>query len=198
VTFTRGSWCWLSVEPCWIEHPFTAGVTLGECHSFATKEVAVKVRVPLLLMLTASQGAAQVSAQQPRASHDQAIYLKFPDITWGKIVPELGDRSPEIAILHVDPSTQATKLMIRVPKDFHVPKHWHTANETHTIVSGAFIMQHDGGQREELGPGSFNYVPSKAVHQAWTKPEDGTMLFITVDGTWDVNWVDGPPQAQAK
>jgi len=158
----------------------------------------VKVLVPLLLMLTASQVAAQVSTQQPSASHDQAIYLKFPDITWDKIVPELGDRSPEIAILHVDPSTQATKLMIRVPKDFHLPKHWHTANETHTIVSGTFIMQHEGGQREELGPGSFNYVPSKAVHQAWTKPEQRTLLFITVDGAWDVNWADGPPQAQAK
>ena len=79
----------------------------------------MKVLVPLLLMLTASQVAAQVSTQQPSASHDQAIYLKFPDITCDKIVPELGDRSPEIAILHVDPSTQATKLMIRVPKDFH-------------------------------------------------------------------------------
>ena len=88
--------------------------------------------------------------------------------------------------------------MIRVPEDFHVPKHWHTANETHTIVSGTFIMQHEGGQREELGPGSFNYVPSKAVHQAWTKPDEGTLLFITVDGAWDVNWVEGPPQAQAK
>ena len=98
----------------------------------------------------------------------------------------------------VDPNTQATKLMIRVPEDFHVPKHWHTANETHTIVSGTFIMQHEGGQREELGPGSFNYVPSKAVHQAWTKPGEGTLLFITVDGAWDVNWVEGPPQPQAK
>src|SRR4051794_30560210 len=109
-------------------------------------------------MLTASQGAAQVSAQQPRASHDQAIYLKFPDITWDKIVPELGDRSPEIAILHVDPSTQATKLMIRVPKDFHVPKHWHTANETHTIVSGTFIMQ----QRRTAGGVGAGFVQRRA------------------------------------
>ena len=158
----------------------------------------MKVLVPVLLMLAASQAAAQVSNQPPRASHDHAIYLKFQDIKWDKIAPELGDRSPEIAILHVDANTQATKLMIRVPEGFHVPKHWHTANETHTIVSGTFIMQHEGGQREELGPGSFNYVPSKAVHQAWTKPEQGTLLFITVDGARDVNWVDGPPQAQAK
>ena len=73
-----------------------------------------------------------------------------------------GDRSPEIAILHVDPTTRATKLMIRVPKDFHVPKHWHTANETHTVVSGTFIMEHEGGERHELTAGAFNYVPVQA------------------------------------
>ncbi len=67
-----------------------------------------------------------------------------------------------------------------------------------SIRGMSVIMQHEGGQWEELGPGSFNYVPSKAVHQAWTKPDEGTLLFITVDGPWDVNWVDGPPQAQAK
>jgi hypothetical protein len=46
------------------------------------------------------------------------------------------------------------------------------------------------GQRAELGPGSFNYMPSKMVHQAWTKADEGTLLFITVDGAWDVNFVD--------
>jgi quercetin dioxygenase-like cupin family protein len=170
----------------------------GERYWSVTVEVAVRVLIPLLIILAASHAAAQATEHQPRAAHDHAIYLKFQDIKWDKIAPELGDRSPEIAILHVDPTTQATKLMIRVPKDFHVPKHWHTANETHTVVSGTFIMEHQEGQRHELGPGSFNYVPSKAVHQAWTKPDEGTLLFITVDGAWDVNWVEGPPQAQAK
>jgi mannose-6-phosphate isomerase-like protein (cupin superfamily) len=85
--------------------------------------------------------------------------------------------------------------MIRVPKNVHVPRHWHTANETHTIISGTFIIECEG-QRAELGPGSFNYVPSKMVHEAWTKPEEGTLLFITVDREWDINWVDGPPKPE--
>ena len=148
------------------------------------------------LVATVVPAVAQTSAHPPGHSPDQAIYLKFQDIEWERIVPELGEGSPEIAILHIDPSTKATKLMIKVPKNFHVPKHWHTANETHTIVSGTFIMQHEGGQRHELGPGSFNYVPSKAIHEAWTKPDEGALLFITVDSPWDVNWVDGPPKAQ--
>jgi quercetin dioxygenase-like cupin family protein len=82
-----------------------------------------------------------------------------------------------------------------VPRDFHVSKHWHTANETHTIVSGTFVMD-SAGKRIELGPGSFNFMPAKMVHEAWTKPNEGTVLFITVDGAWDVNFVEGPPTGE--
>lgn len=125
------------------------------------------------------------------------MFVKFKDVKWEKAIPELGNNSPEIAILRVDPKTQATQLMIRVPKNFHVPRHWHTANETHTIINGTFIMECEG-KRAELGPGSFNYIPSKMVHQAWTKPNEGTLLFITTDGAWDINWVEGPPKAPKK
>jgi quercetin dioxygenase-like cupin family protein len=84
--------------------------------------------------------------------------------------------------------------MIRVPKNFHVPQHWHTANETHTIIKGTFIIESEG-KRETLGPGSFNFVPSRMVHEAWTTSKEGALLFITVDGGWDINWVNGPPTA---
>ena len=109
--------------------------------------------------------------------------------------PELGDRSPEIAILHVDPKTQATQLLIRVPKNSHVRKHWPSANETHTVVSGTFVIECEG-QRAELSQGSFNYIPRKMSHEAWTKPNEGALLFITADGAWDVNWVNGPPKRE--
>jgi quercetin dioxygenase-like cupin family protein len=137
-----------------------------------------------LLVLIATPAFAQTHGG------DHHINLKFEDIKWQKIMPDLGGGSPEIAILHIDPQTQATKLMIRVPKNFHVPPHWHSANETHTILSGTFILQHGDGPREELGPGSFNYIPRRMVHQGWTKADEGVLLFITVDGAWDVNFVD--------
>jgi mannose-6-phosphate isomerase-like protein (cupin superfamily) len=117
------------------------------------------------------------SPNPPAAGH--ALNVKFNDLKWERIVPELGDRSSEIAILRVDPTTQATQLMIRVPRNTHVPKHWHTANETHTVVSGTFVVECEG-QRVELGAGSFNYVPSKMAHEAWTRVDEGTLLFITV------------------
>ena len=135
------------------------------------------------------------SPQESADLSTHAMFVKAQDMEWKKIMPELGDNSPEMVILRVDPKTQATQLMIRVPKNFHVPKHWHKKqNETHMILSGTFIMESEG-KRAELGPNSYNYIPSKMIHEAWTNPDEGTLLFITVDGAWDINWVDGPPQA---
>jgi mannose-6-phosphate isomerase-like protein (cupin superfamily) len=138
-------------------------------------------------------GPHQTSAD----SENHAMFVKPKDLKWKKIMPEMGNNSPDMVILHVDPKTQATQLMIRVPKNFHVPKHWHTANETHTILWGTFTMEAEG-KRAVLGKDSFNYMPSKMIHEAWTKSDEGALLFITVDEAWDINWVDGPPQARGK
>ncbi len=135
-------------------------------------------------------------AQTPNVNDStQALNIRYEDLKWQKMVPELGDRSPEMTILRINPETKATDLMIRVPNNFHVPKHWHTGNETHTVISGVFIVDCNG-QREELGPGSFNYTPHGMAHEAWTTANEGALLFITVDTAFDINWVNGPPRLE--
>jgi len=121
---------------------------------------------------------------------EQPLFQDLSQDQWKKMLPDLGDASPEIAILHVDPKTEATQLLIRTPKALHVRQHWHSANETHTMISGKATFACEGN-RVELGPGGFNYMPARMVHEAWTTP--GSVVFITVDGPWDVNRVEGPP-----
>ena len=95
----------------------------------------------------------------------------------------------EISILYTNPTTKATYLIIRADKNAHVPRHWHTANETITILKGTFVVKHDDSDaRSELTPGSFAYMPAKMVHEAWAK-DDGATYFITTDGAFDINWV---------
>ena len=125
-------------------------------------------------------------------SAEEPVFLRSGDLKWKPIIPDLGSRSPEIAILHVDQATQATQLMIRTPAAIHVRKHWHTANETHTLVRGTAVLECDG-HRAELGPGSFNFMPAKMVHEAWLPAQ--SLTFITVDSAWDINWVEGAPTA---
>jgi hypothetical protein len=60
------------------------------------------------------------------------------------------------------------------------------------VIKGSFLMA-NGDKIEELGPGGFNYMPSKMVHEAWSGPGEDTVLFITVDGPWDIHWTQGAP-----
>jgi len=45
----------------------------------------------------------------------------------------------------------------------------------------------------DLGPGSFNFMSARMVHEAWLPA--GSITFITVDAAWDLNWVEGAPSA---
>jgi hypothetical protein len=39
-------------------------------------------------------------------------------------------------------------------------------------------------------------MPSGMVHEAWSPPDQGNVVFITVDGPWDLNYVEGPHAKQ--
>jgi len=154
-------------------------------------------RVVAIVLAAAACGCGMMARMRPGAAtpgqpSEQPAFLRYEELTWERIVPELGVSSPEIAILHVDPTTQATQLLIRTPAAIHVRKHWHTANETHVMVRGTAVLACDG-QRAELGPGSYNFMPAKMVHEAWLPAH--SLTFITVDRAWDINWVEGPPTA---
>jgi mannose-6-phosphate isomerase-like protein (cupin superfamily) len=125
-------------------------------------------------------------------ANDGPIFKNVSDLQWNKIIPELGESSPEISILRIDQKTGATNLLIRTSKPIHVRKHWHTANESHTMISGTAVLACEG-RRAELKPGGFNYMPAKMVHEAWLPAN--SLTYITVDGPWDINWIEGPPTA---
>jgi quercetin dioxygenase-like cupin family protein len=144
------------------------------------------------LSLSAQSPAHEHPATAGQGGSPQGAHARYDDLKWQIMVPELGADGPQAAILRVDPKTQATQLLIKMPKRMHVPVHWHSANETHTVIKGTMVFEH-GGQPHELGPGGFNYIPARTPHQAWSS--DDALVFITVDGPWDVNWVNGPPTA---
>jgi mannose-6-phosphate isomerase-like protein (cupin superfamily) len=140
----------------------------------------------------AGVNAANSPSESParQAGANAAEFKNLSDLKWDKILPDLGADSPEICILHVDPTTQATQLLIRTPKAIHMRKHWHTANETHTLIKGTATLACEG-KKVELAQGGFNFMPAKMAHEAWLPAE--SLTFITVDGAWDINWVEGPP-----
>ena len=145
----------------------------------------------VVLLLALSRVGAQTPEPSPAMS-EAPIFKNLSDLKWDKIIPDLGESSPEICMLRVDSKTGASSLLIRTSKAIHVRKHWHTANEQHTMIVGKAVLACEG-KRVELSPGGFNFMPAKMVHEAWLPAN--SLTFITVDGPWDVNWVEGPPTA---
>ncbi len=136
------------------------------------------------------------AAAPPPATSAAMMVMNQKDLKWENIIPEWGVRSPRAAILRVDPKTKATQLLIWAPKGIHVPRHWHSANESITIIRGTFSLECEG-QRMELNQGGWGYINAKKAHQAWTGPREDVLSYVMTDGAWDVNWVDGPPGAQS-
>jgi mannose-6-phosphate isomerase-like protein (cupin superfamily) len=133
---------------------------------------------------------ARSSAPEPTPGASP-MFIDYRDVKWQPLLPGV-EQGSQIAILRVDPKTQATELLMRLPPRSHVRPHYHSANETHVVVRGSFLMAH-GDKIEELAPGGFNYMPSKMVHEAWSGPGEDTVLFISLDGPWDIHWTQGAP-----
>jgi hypothetical protein len=150
----------------------------------------------LLMSVVAFPPLALAQNMPSHETSAQSVFLNFKDLKWQKTNPELGNNSPEISILHESP--QETELFIRAPKDFRVPRRWHSANETITMIHGTFILKHDGSnERVALDqPGSFAWMPARMIHEAWTAPDEDALYFITADGKFDINWVEAPPNTQ--
>lgn len=119
--------------------------------------------------------------------HRSAMLVPLDKIQWSPPEPRPG-RS-QIAIIHVDPETKATQLYFRLPPRMHARRHWHSANETNVVIRGTFEIQHDGGERLIMRPGDFNFMPKRMIHQAWAGEEE-TIIFVSLDGPWDVNFVE--------
>jgi mannose-6-phosphate isomerase-like protein (cupin superfamily) len=152
---------------------------------FADKLAIAGLAGALIGLVPLPTGAVPVPAN---TGPDTPVFKQLSEVQWTKMLPELGDASPEMAILREDSKTHATQLLIRSPKALHVRKHWHSANETHTVIIGNATFECDG-KKAEFGPGGFNYMPARLVHEAWVGA--GSVTFITADGPWDVNWVEG-------
>jgi hypothetical protein len=65
-------------------------------------------KIASLLCLASTLGAAQRNHHGGGADDESArpiAAVRYEDLKWQAIVPELGDESPQISILHVDPKT---------------------------------------------------------------------------------------------
>jgi len=117
-----------------------------------------------------------------------------PELKWEKTIPVLGDKSPEYAILHVDPKTNVTMLMFRTPVAVHIKPHTHELAETHVVLQGGTHVFEANGVRYNIEKGGFLRMPGGTVHEAWLPA--GSLTVNIEESGWVVNWLHDGPSAE--
>ncbi len=126
-------------------------------------------------------------AQSP-ADHMMVVPndLKWADIT--SLPP-----GAKVAVIE-GPLNEAVPFTIRVklPADYKIPAHWHSAIEHVTVISGTFNMgtgdKLDPSKTMPLSAGSFAIMQPMTNHFAWTKEE--TIIQVHGVGPWALYYVN--------
>ena len=82
----------------------------------------------LISALVLSAILSPVGAYTQTAGSAMGKVVNADDIKWQPL-----EGGFEISILYTNPTTQATYLVIRGPGNLHVPRHWHSSNESITV-----------------------------------------------------------------
>ena len=94
------------------------------------------------------------------------------------------------AMLHEEPTTKAHDRLIKIPAGGVVPRHWHTANEAVVVVKGTFRLAGADGKMTALMPGDYAYIPAKTIHEGTCGGKGGCLMYLSIDGAFDMNVVD--------
>jgi quercetin dioxygenase-like cupin family protein len=108
----------------------------------------------------------------PTSAAKDAVVVKAADVKWADHPSVPGAK---MAVESGDPAKGPAVVLIKFPKGSTVPPHWHTANETVTVVSGSSVFGSgetaDAAKGTELSSGSYIVIPSKSPHWAIIKEE---------------------------
>lgn len=113
------------------------------------------------------------------------------DLKWAD-VPSL-PRGAKLAVIEGplnEPGPFTFRL--RLPADYKIPAHWHSAIEHVTVISGTANMgigdTLDPKKTKPLPAGSVAIMQPKTNHFLWTKEE--TIVQVHGVGPWTINYVN--------
>jgi quercetin dioxygenase-like cupin family protein len=145
----------------------------------------ITVAAILVALVTLTPTAARAQA------HGDHLMVAPADLKWAD-VPSL-PAGAKIAVIE-GPMNEAKPftMRLRLPADYQVPAHFHSAIEHVTVISGTFNMgtgdKLDTKATRALEPGSVAIMQPGTRHFAWTKEE--TVVQVHGVGPWTVTYVN--------
>lgn len=139
----------------------------------------------LALVLILIVGTTASFGQESKPMMSGMVAANMADLKWAPH-PALPEGNM-VAVLREDPITKAVDLLMKVDKDWHIGKHWHSPNERVTVIQGTFTSETDG-KKHTFTKGGYMYLPSKVQHEAWLKGK--STILVSGDGAFDVHYVN--------
>jgi len=90
---------------------------------------------------------------------DGAIVLNQPDVKWAACGKDPPWNVCQRFVVRGDPAKEASDNMLRFPKRFAFPKHWHDNAEQVVVTAGSMVISFEGGREETVRAGGFMYIP---------------------------------------
>jgi hypothetical protein len=120
-------------------------------------------------------------------------FINPPDIKWGAAPPAI-PKGAKIAVLQGDPSKPGPFVIrLMVPTGYRIPPHWHTQDESLTVISGTFYFgtgdKVETATTHTLTPGAFHFLSGRDHHYLVAKSE--AVIQINGNGPFDVTYT-GP------
>jgi hypothetical protein len=119
-------------------------------------------------------------------------FVNPKDIKWGLAPPSI-PKGAKIAVLQGDPSKSGPFVMrLMVPAGYTIPPHWHTQDESLTVISGSFYFGKGDKAETSNAPtitaGAFHYLSGKHHHYLVAKTP--SVIQINGNGPFDVTYIN--------
>ncbi len=112
----------------------------------------------------AQEAQGQVSGSSPHS------FISASELEWNPFEPEGFPLGARIAVVHGDPGREGEPYTVRVsiPGDYEIPPHWHSGDETLTVLSGTFLLamgeRRDEARLDAFRAGDVLFIPAEHPH----------------------------------
>jgi len=165
--------------------------------SATTVRIIATTRWTLLLVAVVLGSLA--SSPFAYGTTESDAFINPKDIKWSAAPPSM-PQGAKIAVLQGDPS-KAGPFVIRlmVPPGYKIPPHWHTQDESLTVISGSFYFgkgdKVDTSKAPTITAGAFHFLSGKDHHYLVARSE--SVIQINGNGPFDVTYINTEDDLQA-
>ena len=155
----------------------------------SSKATITKTLIAIALGALASTTIAQGASEG---------FVNPKDIKWGAAPPAI-PKGAQIAVLQGDPFKSGPFVIrLKVPAGYKIPPHWHTQDESLTVISGSFYFGKGDKAETSNAPtitaGAFHFLSGKDHHYLVAKTQ--SVIQINGNGPFDVTYINAEDDPQ--